>query len=106
MGSKKGIKTYGKRAVVAMLYEYKLLHKFDIFVTQDATIIYRQERYRALRTVNIIKENRCGKIKGRTCADGILQRTYIPREEVTSPIITLEAIVASLLIEAHEGRSV
>ena len=38
MESKKEIKTYKKRAVVAMLNEYKQLHNLDVFGTQDATI--------------------------------------------------------------------
>ena len=89
MGSKKGINTYGKMAVVAMLNEYKQLHKLDVFGTQEATIMSHQGKYRALRAVKHIKEKWCGKIKGRTCADGSRHHTYIPREEATSQTIAL-----------------
>ena len=61
---------------------------------------------RALRAINLIKEKRCGKIKGRTCADGRPQRAYTPREEASSPTISLESLMALLLIDAHEGRDV
>ena len=105
-GDKKGIKTYGKMSVVAMSNEYKKLHNLDVFGTQDAIIISHKEKYRALRAVNLIKEKRCGKIKGRTCAYGSRQHTYTLREEATLSTIAIEALFASLLIDAHEGRAV
>ena len=100
---KKGIKTYGKRLVVAMLNKYKQLKNLDVFGPQDATVMYRQEKYRSLRAFNLIKENRCGKIKGRTGTDGIHQHTYILQEKTTSPTIALEVLFVSSLIDVHEG---
>ena len=49
-----GIKTCGKRAVVNMLNEYKQLQNFNVFGTQDTTIMSRQEIYRSLIAVDII----------------------------------------------------
>ena len=40
------------------------------------------------------------------CADGSLQRTYIPREESTSPAIAPKSLFALLLIDVHEGIEV
>ena len=60
----------------------------------------------ALRAINLIKEKRCGKIKGQTVADGSTQRLYTSRAETASPTIGLEALYASLMIDAHEGRAV
>ena len=60
---KKGIMIYGKMAVVATLNDYKQLHNLDVFGFQDATIMYCHEKYLALRAVNLIKENWCGKSK-------------------------------------------
>ena len=77
MGTKKEIKTYGKRVAVALLNKYKKLHNFDVFGPQDATIMYCHEKYSALRDVNLIKENRCSKIKKSKCLDGTCQHTYI-----------------------------
>ena len=61
---------------------------------------------KALRVINVIKKKRCGKIKGRTCADGSSQRKYVPREEASSPTIALESLMALLMINAHEERDV
>ena len=106
MEAKRGIKTYGKIAVIDILNEYKQLYKLDVLGTQNATIMPCQEKYRALRAVKLIKEKRCGKIKGRMCADGSRQSTYIPRKGAMSLTIALEALFASLFIDAQEGRAV
>ena len=67
---------------------------------------YERKIYRLLGAVNPIKEKRCDKIKRRKCANGSRQRTYIPREEATSPTIALEALFVSFFNDAHEGRAV
>ena len=60
----------------------------------------------ALNLLIIIREKRCGKIKGRVVADGSKQRSTVPREDATSPTIQLESLIMSLLIDAKEGRDV
>ena len=89
-----------------MLNEYKQLHHIDVVGAQDATSISCQENKKALRAVNLIKENRCSKIKVKTCADGSCQRIYIPGEEATPPIITQEVLIYIVLVDAHAGRAV
>jgi len=64
------------------------------------------EKKKALRAINLIKEKRCGKIKGRTVADGSQQRKYVSRDETTSPTMSLQALFATLIIDVHEGRKV
>ena len=57
--------------------------------------------------MNLIKKKRCGKIKGRTCANGSKQKRYLKHgESISSPTVSLEAIIGTLLIDAHEGRDV
>ena len=53
-----------------------------------------------------LKEKRCGRIKGRGCADGRKQRLYKTKEETSSPTITLESLFLTSLIDAIEGRHV
>ena len=46
-------------------------------------------------------------MNGRTCADGSSQRQYLKQDEsVASPTASLESIITTLLIDAHEGRDV
>ena len=60
----------------------------------------------ALKAINLIKEKRDDRVKGRTCADGRKQRVYIPKEEASSPTIPQEALNATLAIDAFERRAV
>jgi hypothetical protein len=106
MSAKKGIRTYGERAVAAMLKEYKQLHDMAVFGPQPHNSLTNQEKSRALRAVNLITKKRCGKIKGRTCANGRSQRNYITKEESSSPTISLELLFTTLVIDAHEKRAV
>ena len=75
MSAKKGIKLFKERAVAAICKEFKQLDEGAIpnkpvVLPQDPSKLTREEKSRALEAVNLIKEKRNGKIKGRTCADG------------------------------------
>ena len=112
MSAKAGIKKFGDRAVAAMLNEYKQLNEGPVpgkpvFGCIDPNTITWDEKRRALEAVNLIKKKRCGRIKGRTCADGSKQKRYLKHgESISSPTVSLEAIVGTLLIDAREGRDV
>ena len=69
-------------------------------------MLFRSKK-KALEAVNLIKVKRCGKIKGRTCANGSRQRNFIKAEDnFASPTASLEPILATLVIDAYEGRDV
>ena len=53
-----------------------------------------------------LKRKRCGKVKGRGCADGRRQREFISRDEAASPTVSLYAIIVTSLIDAIEERYV
>jgi len=53
-----------------------------------------------------LKQKRCGKIKGRGCADGRKQRVYKTKEETSSPTIHVESLFLTSIIDALEGRKV
>ena len=72
-------------------------------MAQDLTT---EVRAQALHCINLIKEKRCGKIKGRTCADGRLQRKLYERSETSSPTASSDAIMLTLVIDALENRDV
>ena len=60
----------------------------------------------ALRAISVIKEQRCGCIKGRTVADGRPQRSLYPKEETVSPTVSTDALMLLIMIDAKEGRDV
>lgn len=78
-----------------------------LFGCIDPNDISMEERKRALEAVNLIKKKRCGKMKGRACANGSKQKRYLKHgESISSPTVSLEAIIGTLLIDAKEGRDV
>ena len=60
-----------------------------------------------MEAVTVVKQKRCGKIKGRTCADGSKQHRYLKEfEMVSSPTLSLDGLMGSMLIDVYEGRDV
>jgi hypothetical protein len=55
---------------------------------------------------NVSKKERCGRIKGRGCADGRKQRIYTAKEDASSPTVAIEALMLSCVIDAKENRDV
>ena len=53
-----------------------------------------------------LKRNRCGKIKGHGCADGRKQRANIMKEDSTAPMVSMEAIFLTAVIDTMEWRNV
>ena len=47
----------------------------------------KTQKKAALKYLMFLKQKRCGKIKGRGCADGRKQRVYKTKEETSSPTI-------------------
>ena len=64
------------------------------------------QKREALRAINLIKEKKCGKLKGRTCADGSTQRKYFTKEQKSSPTVSTDALMLSIIIDAYETRDV
>ena len=60
----------------------------------------------SLNAIDLIKEKRSGKIKGRTVSDGRKQRKIYAPEDVSSPALSQDGFFASLSIDALENRHV
>ena len=65
-----------------------------------------EQQKEALAYLMFLKRKRCGKVKGRGCADGPKQRAYITKEESTAPTVSTEAVFLTAVIDALEGREV
>jgi hypothetical protein len=102
MGAKAGVKRYGEEAIQAIVAECKQLDDKKAFKPRNRKDLTKLERKRALRAITLVKEKRCGRIKGRTVADGRGQRDHIERVDATSPTISIEALMISIAIDAIE----
>ncbi|KAL7577140.1 hypothetical protein ACA910_019742 [Epithemia clementina (nom. ined.)] len=59
-----------------------------------------------MESLIFLTEKRDGSIKGRTCANGSVQRQWMDRKETASPTAATEAILLTVMIDAHESRDV
>ena len=105
-GLKEGVKRHGEKSIDALLTELSQLDNMTAFTPLMSGELSKSERKMALNLLVIIREKRCGKIKGRVVADGSKQRSTVSREDAASPTIQLESLIMSLLIDAKEGRDV
>jgi hypothetical protein len=64
------------------------------------------EQKRALRSITLVKEKGCGRIKGCTVAHGQAQHHYTPREDSTSPTVSIKALMISISIDAKERQAI
>jgi hypothetical protein len=101
-----GIKKHGQAAVEALLQEFCQLDNKNVFEPLHANELTTDQKQAALRAINLIKEKRSGKLKGRTCADGRPQRALYTKDETTSPTLSTDALLMSLMIDALEKMDV
>ena len=59
-----------------------------------------------MATIFFLTQKRDGRIKGRACADGSKQRTFMTKEEAASPTVSMETMSLTSVIDAKEGREV
>ena len=84
--------------------EFSQLEDLDVYEPLDAKKLTRQQKRAALRAINLIKEKRNGTIKGRTCADGSSQKGLYDKTETTSPTVSTDALMLTIILEAFEAR--
>ena len=110
MPATKGFNEFGQRAVSAMLREFAQLVEGAVEGKPVVEGIIPErlsgtEKDRALDAVNLIDHKRDGRIKGRSCLNGSKQKSYLKEfESVASPTVSLEGLMAHLLISAYEER--
>ena len=89
---------------MALFSEFAQLHDKKVMRAIRASDLTHQQKKAALHAINIIKEKRDGKVKGRTCADGRKQRGLYTKEETASPTISNDSLFAIILLSAAERR--
>jgi hypothetical protein len=103
---KKGLVAYGEEGARAVTSELKQLHDKSVMTPRAANLLTREEKCRALQYLMYLKKKRCGRIKGRGCADGQKQRVYKSKEESSSPTVAIESLFLTAIIDAKERRDV
>ena len=113
VSAKEGIKRWGEDAIAAIVKELKQLQdgampgRPVIEAVKYSDLTEEDKKKHTLEAVTVVKQKRCGKIKGRTCADGSKQRRYLKEfETVASPTLSLDGLFGSTLIDVYENRDV
>ena len=106
MSAKAGIRKHGEAVESALMSEFAQLENLSVYHSVDPAGLTKQQKRAALRAINLIKEKRDGRLKGRTVADGRTQRTLFDKSETASPTVSSDALILSIIIDAHEGRDV
>lgn len=106
MHADKGIATCGQPAVDALLKEFAQLNDLTVFGPLHAEQLTTEQKRNALPSINLIKEKRCGRIKGRSVADGRKQRLLYDKVDITSPTVSTNALLLTMIIDAMEQREV
>ena len=106
MSLKAGLRTFGNDGLKAVEKEMRQLHDRGVMKPVHKSDLTAEQRREALSYLMFLKRKRCGKIKGRGCADGRKQRAYITKEDSTAPTVSTEAVFLTAVIDAMEGRNV
>ena len=80
-----GFIKHGPKAEQALLAEFAQLEDLDVYEPLDPRKLMQAQNKQALRTINLIKEKKCGRLKGRTVADGRPQQNMYDKSEITTP---------------------
>ena len=106
MSMKKGLQMFGEGGYAAVKQEMQQLHDRQVMQPVRRKDLTPEQKREALGYLMFLKKKRCGKIKGRGCADGRKQRAYITKEQSTSPTISTEAVFLTAVVDAWENRKV
>ena len=106
LNMKQGLKTFGKDGIDAVQTEMKQLHDREVVQPVHANELSHEQRKASLQYLMFLKQKRCGKIKGRGCADGRKQRATTKKEDASSPTMAIESVMLSCTIDAMENRDV
>ena len=106
MSARAGIKKHGQAARDALTAEFAQLDYKGAYEPVQAANLTKTQQNSALRIINLIKEKRNGRLKGRSVADGRPQRLLYTKDETSSPTTTPESVFLTTLVDAVEERHV
>jgi Reverse transcriptase (RNA-dependent DNA polymerase) len=103
---KRAINKFGEDAKQAAQGEMQQLQDRDCFRPISKRELTALERSRAVESLLFVVEKKSGKKKARFCANGSTQRTWMGRDDVSSPTVSTESTLLTATIDAKENRSV
>jgi hypothetical protein len=106
MSMNKGLKLFGEAGIEAVRSKMAQLHDHKVMKPVNSRELTPEERREVLAYLMFLKRKRCGKVKGRGCADGRKQHRYTDRADTASPTVATEAVFLMAVIDALENRDI
>jgi hypothetical protein len=106
MSAKAGLKMFGTKGADALMKELGQLIVMKVMSGCNSRELTPDQKKKSLKYLMFLKEKRCGRIKGRGCADGRKQRVYKTKIETSSPTVSIESLMLSCMIDAMEARDI
>ena len=78
---------------MAIIKEFTQLGEKNVFEHLKRNQRTKEQLAKAIRIITVIKEKRCGRIKGHTVVDGRTQRNFVSKDDASSPRIGTESLV-------------
>ena len=103
---KVGLNEFGYNMHSAAKSEIKSLHLRKTFIPMHRHDLTYEELQMVLESYMFLNKKRYIKIKVRTVAGGKTQRTYIPKEDTSSPTARKNSVLLTSIIDAKESRDV
>ena len=103
MSLKAGLRTFWNDGMKAVEKEMKQLYDQDVMIPVHKKSLAPEQRREGLAYLMFLKRKRCGKIKGRRCADNRKQSAYIAKEDSMAPTVSTEAVFLTAVIDALEN---
>lgn len=103
---KKGLQVFNRDGAEAVLSKMRQLDDRSVIEPVKAPLLTRQEKKDALEHLMFLKKKRCGRIKGRGCADGRKQRMCKTKDDTSLPAVSTDGLFPSCVIDAKERRVV
>ena len=80
------------------------MQNLSVFTPVNFKSLPPELRKGALHAIDLIKEKRTGILKGRIVADGRKQRPLYNKYAITSPALSQDGFMGSLVIDAYVNR--
>ena len=93
-----------QKGTEAVFSEMKQLHDHNVCEPVHVKALSSKQKNKALGYLMFLKQKRCGRIKGRGCADVQKQQVWTNKEDATSPTVSTEAVLLTSVIDAKEQR--
>jgi len=103
---KKGLQQFGQDGIDAVRIELQQIHERNVAISIHKSSLSRAELMKVLHYLMFLKRKRCGRVKGRGCADGRKQRLYTKHANAAAPTVSTKAVLLISAIDAKEGHDV